>query len=271
MSAHRSGPLLAVDVGNTNIGVGLFADVREEPLPRPEATTRVSLEATAFDGLKRWLGDHLSDPSQARWLIASVNDAVEATLQQWLSQPPAPAPCRRIAAADIPMPIEVEHAEKVGIDRLLAAAAADALRDPARPAIVIDAGTAITVDAISPQGAFLGGAILPGMAMAAHILDRYTEKLPRVETDQLRMPPPIGRNTVAALESGIYWGTVGALTRLVEEISAQWKQPPQLFLTGGDAPRLGSHFPAANLAAHLVLSGMALTARRLQSQSQSST
>ncbi|MCA9269015.1 MAG: type III pantothenate kinase, partial [Planctomycetales bacterium] len=145
----------------------------------------------------------------------------------------------------------------------MAAAAANRLRDPSRPAIVVDAGTAITVDCLSSTGVFLGGAILPGMRMAAGALDRHTDKLPLVDTSQLDAPPPIGRNTQAAISSGVYWGAVGAVERMCEEFRAVLGSAPQLYLTGGDAPRLALRFADARHVPHLVLAGIALAAQRL--------
>jgi type III pantothenate kinase len=167
----------------------------------------------------------------------------------------------KLTCADVPLKIEVDFPQLVGIDRLMAAVGACALRDGKRPLIVICAGTAITVNLVSAAGAFQGGAILPGMAMASQILQRYTDKLPWIDTQYLHGPSPVGKNTEAALASGIYWGTVGALRSLIDKMSAALDGDPQIFITGGDAPQIASQLPAVEHVEDLVLSGIALTVR----------
>ncbi len=95
----------------------------------------------------------------------------------------------------------------VGIDRLVDAVAVNRLRDAGRPAVVVDVGSAITVDLVSRDGAFLGGAILPGIAMSARAIHEFTDLLPLVEMSELIAPPPVlGTATAPAMESGLFWG-----------------------------------------------------------------
>ena len=101
------------------------------------------------------------------------------------------------------------------------------MRPPGRPAVVIDVGTAITVDLVSAEGAFLGGAILPGIAMSARALHEFTDLLPLVDMSELAAPPPaLGDSTEAAMRSGLFWGAVGAVRQLIEQLA-------------GDAPAAG--------------------------------
>jgi type III pantothenate kinase len=110
----------------------------------------------------------------------------------------------------------------VGIDRLLDAVAANRLRHPAAPAVVVDVGTAITVDLVAADGSFQGGAILPGIAMSARALHAFTDLLPLVDVRELSSPPPpLGTSTVAALQSGLFWGAVGAIRQLLEILPGQ--------------------------------------------------
>jgi type III pantothenate kinase len=154
----------------------------------------------------------------------------------------------------------------VGIDRLAGAVAANRLREAQRPAIVVDLGTAITVDLVNPQGVFLGGAILPGIGMSARALYEFTDLLPLLDLRVLREPPPaLGKSTTDAMQSGIYWGAVGGVRELIARLNAD-SAPAQVFLTGGAAPAVAALLaPDAHYIPHLVLGGIALTALEAKS------
>ena len=97
----------------------------------------------------------------------------------------------------------------VGIDRLVDAVAVNRLREPGRAAVIVDVGTAITVDLVAADGAFLGGSILPGLAMSARAMHEFTDLLPLVDVSELSEPPPaLGTATEEAMRSGLFWGTV---------------------------------------------------------------
>ena len=129
---------------------------------------------------------------------------------------------------------------------------------------MVDAGTAITVDAVSSDGTFLGGAILPGLRVVAKALALRTDALPEVEVDLSARPAAIGRSTVEALHSGLFWGTVGAVKETIGRISAEiaGDHPPHIYVSGGDVQYLA---PWLNLPVepveHLVLRGVALAAQ----------
>jgi type III pantothenate kinase len=165
---------------------------------------------------------------------------------------------------NVPLAIRVDAPERVGIDRLLGALAADRLRHRDRAAIVVDLGTAITVDFLAADGAFEGGAILPGIAMSARALAEQTDALPQTTFDRLEQPPaPLGKSTVTAIESGLYWGAVGAIREIAAKISAGLDAPADFFITGGASPYLaellrGSSSWTVRHVAHLVLAGIAL-------------
>jgi type III pantothenate kinase len=127
---------------------------------------------------------------------------------------------------------------------------------------VVDTGTATTVDAISPEGAFEGGAILPGFELSARALNQYTAMLPYITVDELveESHEPLGRGTREALRSGLVWGQVGAIKELAERLSHRWTEEPFLLLTGGGAPLLTAHLPNAIWKPHLSLQGLAVVA-----------
>jgi type III pantothenate kinase len=131
------------------------------------------------------------------------------------------------------MPIRVDNPAEAGADRLVNAFAG--LRLYGAPVIVVDMGTATTFDVVDATGAFVGGAIAPGMALGAQALASQTALLPSIE---LALPKyAIGTNTVAAMQSGIVIGYIGLVRELVATITAELAgnrgQQPRVILTGG--------------------------------------
>jgi type III pantothenate kinase len=144
--------------------------------------------------------------------------------------------------------------------------AVNRLREADRAAVIVDVGTAITVDLVSADGAFLGGAILPGLQMSARALHEFTDLLPLVDVSELAAPPPaLGTATEPAMQSGLFWGAVGAMRELIEQLhkaaTGGRAGRPQVFLTGGAgagvAELLGSD---ARYVPNLTLAGIALAA-----------
>lgn len=156
----------------------------------------------------------------------------------------------------LPMRLDVENPDAVGVDRVCAAAAA--YRKLRHACIVADVGTAMTVNVVSDDGLFLGGAILPGPHLAAQSLSEHTAALPKIDMMQ---PPaqPIGRNTEQAILVGVVFGAAGALRELVERFATHLGKWPQLVLTGGGAKIIAEHCDFVdNLVPHLTLIGIAL-------------
>jgi type III pantothenate kinase len=268
---QRNSTLIAVDVGNSRIKLGRFEQASlSTALPVPMATLEMRIESRAgeFDAapMDSWCAAHVA--GDAVWRISSVHrDATAQWLaatnrlarqldREWSLQP--------ITSDDVPLAIEVDHPDRVGTDRLMAAVAANRLRATDRAAVVVDLGTAITVDLVTASGAFAGGAILPGLAMSARALEAETDALPRVAVDAWQRPPePLGKSTVPAIESGLFWGAVGAVRELIDRLSVGLTMPPELFVTGGQASLVAAElasfqrWPVRHVP-HLVLSGIAL-------------
>jgi type III pantothenate kinase len=263
--------LVAVDIGNSRIKLGLFsADASTASLPVPKQTLELPL--TSRDGdfdappIEAWCEANLK--SDAVWWISSVHSgAREHWLQvvkriarqldrDWLLRP--------IANEDVPLAVEVDFPERVGTDRLMAAFAANRLRRADRAAIVIDLGTAIKVDVVTRAGAFAGGAILPGLAMSSRALEEQTDALPRVAVDQWGAPPPaLGKSTEPAIEAGLFWGAVGAIRQLVEHYANEFGPSPDVFASGGASQLVAGvlsqrHGLSVVHVPHLVLGGIAL-------------
>ncbi|HUT93208.1 MAG TPA: type III pantothenate kinase [Thermoguttaceae bacterium] len=254
-------PLVAADVGNNRIKLGLFeADSRDE-LPEPKAWFGVSDREPDLDRIGRWLSEDV--PASVSWWIGSVNRPTTTRLIDWLRTTRPSDRITMLAAGDLSLVVAVERPDMVGIDRLLDAVAVNRLRDPCRAAVIVDLGSAITVDAVSREGSFLGGVIMPGIGMSARALHEFTDLLPWIDVAGLTRPPlPLGKATIPAMQSGLFWGTVGAIRQLVELLSKEVADEPEVFLSGGAAPAIAEalDLPLRHVP-HLTLAGIALTAK----------
>jgi type III pantothenate kinase len=246
-------PLLAVALGNTTASAALasdegLGDVLRVPIGRLENLKEilsVTEEGIAEEGVPV--------------VVASVNPRALARLRGIAIDATGAEP--EVAGDDFPIPIraEVEAPERVGTDRLLAALAA--FRRAKGPCIVVDAGTAVTVDAVSADGAFLGGAIFPGLEMIADTLARGTALLPKISVPS--DAPRIGRNTREAIAAGLLHGAAGAVAALVAGARAAVGAKAPVLLTGGDAALLAPHLPSdmRHVQPNLVLEGLVLAWR----------
>jgi type III pantothenate kinase len=262
-AAQPTTPLIAIDIGNSRVKLGLFDEApKAGQLPLPARV--LDLPTIDWDDaqLAAWLP---AAPIWPEWRVASVNRPAAALLIEWIEREcrtPAGTPpaARLLTAADLPIVVGLEHPERVGLDRLAAAVAVNRLRSPDRAAIIVDTGSAVTVDLVSADGVFRGGAILPGIDMSAQALHEFTDLLPLVSLNELSGPPPaLGVSTVTAIRGGLYWGLIGAVRELCVRLSADQPQPPELFLTGGAAAHLVRPLElTCRFEPHLVLSGIAL-------------
>ena len=153
----------------------------------------------------------------------------------------------------IGMSIRTEAPVQVGADRIVSALAARELYG--KPVIVIDFGTATTFDVVSPEGDFLGGAIAPGVQIAADALSEKTAKLPRID---LALPRrAIGRNTVASMQAGVLYGYAGLVEELVRRITEELGQSAVVVATGGFASLIVPLVHSVDaLHHHLTLEGL---------------
>jgi type III pantothenate kinase len=224
-------------------------------------------EQPPFESIEPWLLEHLSAGSQGSlsWFIASVNRPSATRIVTWLGEHRPEDRVVLLSAADLPLVVRLERPDMVGIDRLVDAVAVNRLRDPRAAAAIVDVGSAITVDLVSPDGEFLGGSILPGLAMSARAMHEFTDLLPLIETTDLLEPPPaLGTCTEEAMRSGLFWGAVGSIRQLAEELGRQVDAggaPIQVLLTGGAGATVAKLLgPNATHVPHLTLAGIALSA-----------
>ena len=253
--------LLALDIGNTNITTGLFragalvATRRAATNPR---ATNDELELL-LDGLLRLDGFGLGDLDAIA--MASVVPALAGGVEAIAARHD-----RALVVAGpgtIPLAIRVDRPGEVGADRLVNALAAGRLYGT--PAVVVDFGTATTLDCVASDGAYVGGAIAPGLELGLEALASRTAKLPRIE---LRAPDrAIARDTVTAMQAGTIFGYQALATGLLERVrtelaDANGVAPAEIhaILTGGlsAAPWASGLADVEAIDPDLTLKGLAL-------------
>ncbi len=246
---------LAIDVGNSRIKLGLFAVPSPGLLPKcMERAVVLANGKMPWSTLQTW---KRANPDWRPAVIAGSNpQGVARIMAEWPKE--LDSPPRHITNDEsFPMRIAVDEPRQVGIDRLLNAVAVQVLRRNGEVAVIVDSGTATTVDVVSEEGTFIGGAILPGLALSALALHHYTALLPLVSVDELgeQTPEALGRNTRAAIQSGLFWGQLGAVKELIERQSGS---KAQVFVTGGGGALLATYLPNARLEPHLALQGLVM-------------
>jgi type III pantothenate kinase len=248
-------PLIAVDIGNSSTKIGwAFEAAKDGGLPAPQSVKSITTGQSLPDVLATALPQDCS-----RWHIVSVHRDGTRVLTKWLDSHRAEDDVHVLTHSDLRIPTRVDFPDRVGLDRLAAAVAANVIRSRSRPAIVIDAGSAITVDLVAADGAFEGGVILPGFQMSAEAL-YGADLLPLAVLSPDEEPPSVvGKNTEAAIRSGLFWGAVGAVREIIERMSAGLDAPPEIFVTGGDLRQLTQQLgDEATFVPNMVLAGIAV-------------
>jgi type III pantothenate kinase len=224
--------LLVIDAGNTNI---VFA-VHDGAEWRGTWRLATSSQRTS-DEYGVWLEALLRRAGIAAVEIegAVIGTVVPAALyhlrrlcRDWFDVEPVIAR----AALDWGFPIRIDNPEEVGADRLLNALAAH--HRYAGPLVVVDFGTATTFDVVDKDGAYLGGVIAPGINLSLQALHQAAARLPRIGIG--RPQSVIGRSTIPAMRSGIYWGYVGLIEGLLARIEGEYGEKLKAIGTGGLAP-----------------------------------
>ncbi len=224
--------LLAVDAGNTNTEFAVYDGDAQRG--RWRATTEPSRTADQYAG---WLAQLLAlktiDPARIdAAIICSVvpecNFHLRALCRGYYNCEPLIVDER----TDLGIEVAVERPSEVGADRLANAVGAHG-RYPG-PLIVIDFGTATTLDVVAADGAYQGGVIAPGVNLSLEALHAAAAQLPRVAVE--RPQRVIGRATVPAMQSGVYWGHLALIEGLVARVKEEFGAPMTVVATGGLAP-----------------------------------
>jgi type III pantothenate kinase len=240
--------LLAIDVGNTNIVLGVF-----EGDQLVESWRLATLRERTSDEIGIWVAqlfEHRAiDANKVNGIVmGSVVPPLTGTFMKMAQRYFGMTPLNVDSSVDTGMPILYKHPAEVGADRILNGVAGYRLygRDRQCPLIVVDFGTATTFDAISARGEYLGGVICPGMQISADALFQRAARLPRVD---VRKPCEIiGTTTVGAIESGLYYGYAGLVDGVVRRMRAELGANTACIATGGLASIIA---PEVDLIEHV--------------------
>ncbi len=221
--------LLTIDIGNTNITLGLYEG--EVLGPRWRLATNHERMPDEYGVQLLGLLAHAGLTAQqiTGICLASVVPPLTGRMVEACQRYAGMEPLVLDAGVKTGVRIRYEDPRAVGADRIADAAAVQRLYGG--PACVVDFGTATTFDAISPEGDYLGGAIAPGIGIAADALVMRTAKLPRV--DLQRPPTAIGRNTPHAMQSGLLFGYVGLVEGMVQRFRLELGEKMKVIATGG--------------------------------------
>ena len=198
-------------------------------------------------------------PATSRcWWISSVNQPAATWLAGWLHQTFPEDRVEWISRHHMPIKVEVDEPDTVGLDRLLGSVAVNARRDPLASAIYCDFGTATTVNVISDSGVFQGGAIMPGIQTQLRSLSQATDRLPDIDWKTETMPSSwVGKRTRSAILSGVVYGHAFGVTELVRRHVAAHGDSVELWITGGGLPNVEIDWPVTpHFVPHLVLEGI---------------
>ena len=226
--------LLAIDIGNTNVTFGVFEG------EKIKTTWRVS---TAIHRMPDEYGNIMLGLMERQGItVAQIKDVIicsvvpplliifEEVCKRYLKKTPLIVE----AGVKTGVRIDMDNPREVGPDRIVNAVAAHHLYGG--PVIVIDMGTATTIDVVNKSGDYIGGAIAPGIVIATEALFTRTAVLPRIE---ITLPKrAIGRNTIAAMQSGVVFGYIGLIEGLVSRIQAELEAKAKVVAAGGYAEML---------------------------------
>ncbi len=246
--------LLALDVGNSHTVVGLFEDGRLVVDWRLATHAERTADETGL-WLRQMLGwQGVAPETLAGVAVASVVPPVDPAMAEGVRRYLGVEPFFVRPGIRTGMPLRVETPQELGADRLCDAVAA--LHRYGGPCLVLDFGTAVTWEAISASGEYLGGAIAPGPGITLDALFSRTAKLPRVALE----PPPrvIGKATVDSIQIGVFYGYLGLVRevtrRILEELG-----PAPVVATGGFAELMARHCDLIrHVEPHLTLEGLHL-------------
>jgi type III pantothenate kinase len=249
--------LIAIDIGNTNIGIGLFLKGEEQFVKTlsGEATAELAelLKSTwemipvaksSREGKRD--GAVVASSVKPDWTRLVRNTAKQTIDENIL-----------LVGKDIPFPIElsINEPQTIGTDRILAASAAYAVVEHA--VVVADFGTAVTIDLVDDRGVFCGGVILPGFEMSANALHNDTAQLPKVTVTKPEWP--FGKTTVEAINAGLYYSAISSLQEIVRRYAETLGAWPQIVITGSGAKLIKDDCDFVdNYVPNLVIKGIAL-------------
>ncbi len=228
--------LLVIDVGNSNTVLGVYEG--EKLLHHWRVWTDRQKTSDEYGILLRNLYDasHFSSRDIKAIIIASVVPPLTPTIIDLCGRYFGVAPLVVGPGIKTGISIKMDNPKEVGADRIVNAVAAYAKHRKA--SVIVDFGTATTFDYVSAKGDYMGGVIAPGVDISAEALFRQASKLPRIEI--AKPPTVIGKNTVAAMQSGIFFGYVAMVDGIIARIRKEVRIHPFVIATGGLARDIAS-------------------------------
>jgi type III pantothenate kinase len=245
--------LLAVDIGNTTIEVGAFQGKELIKHWQVRAEKEKTCDEYKIMLLNLFSIANIDVSGVEGVIISSVVPPLTPVFRELSQSLFRIKPLIVGPGLKTGIPILYENPMEVGADRVVGAAAAFA--QYGGPSIVVDFGTATTFDAISSKGEYLGGAIAPGMQISAEALYLRTAKLPRVEIAKPKQA--IGRTTIDSMHSGLYYGYIGLVSKIIEVMSRELGGEVTVIATGGYAALIGDEIELiTHNEPYLVLQGL---------------
>jgi type III pantothenate kinase len=248
----ETGMLLVIDVGNTNTVLGVFARIAkvhpndssgegaryERLVSQWRVATALNHTVDEYGVLFRSLFsmDDIEVSGIHGIVISSVVPPLDSILRQVCERYFRLKPLFIEPGVKTGMPVHYDNPAEVGADRIVNGVAA--FEKYGGPCIIVDFGTATTFDCVSAKGEYLGGVICPGIGISADALFQRTARLPRVD---IRKPSRvIGSNTVGSLQSGLYYGYLGLVDGILDELLKELGKDTKVVATGGLAPMIGN-------------------------------
>lgn len=249
--------IVAIDIGNTKIAVGLFLDGQEQFIRSAPGEEEGPLRTLLKEA---WAQVPMAKASKegrrdGAIVVSSVKPVWTRLVQRIAKQDLGEKV--KVLGKDVPLPMPVwtDEPAKVGTDRVVSAAAAYAVVENA--VVVADFGTAVTIDLVDAQGVFQGGVIFPGFSLSALTLHENTALLPNVKVT--RPTEPLGKNTADAINCGLYYSAIGALEEIVRRYAEKIGTWPQVILTGSMGELIREDCPFVdNYVPNLVVKGIVL-------------
>ncbi len=261
--------LIAVDIGNSSVKIAAVSDERDRCLVVEAILQQDGTIVSDLSNIE-------ASPEPALWSISSVNRQLLQRLVDWIAKYRPHDSLRVLSAADMGLRINVEFPEKVGVDRLTAACHAIHLNNGG-PVVVIDSGTAVTVDLVDDQSVFQGGIIFPGTQASLAALAANTDALPDLtkvngiagSSSFLNEAGFLGKSTETAILLGVYQSQIQTLKSAVATHNSNFHPGTvAVYITGGGVQEISNWLPASwHRIPDLVLQGARMLGREFINQS----